>query len=346
MDERKAYFIIFLIGIIVCPWFNGKLVEPYKSYYIESKDTGYVSCESDKEGNNSYAIQSYDGRYDNGKLISIDTDNNYVFDIHVKVGAKIIGTNIGKDMEDTYYIENNGFLKFTVDVYNLKTGKKIRTIDIKNKFEGLGLDDIQPDSYQKFFITKFNGKNFICFRVKNSEFSGDVSTDRGREFYLCLDDMSFYENDLPDIVENKEKSGASDSPKEYIPIKKLLPENLITLNVAVKNMFRINDSIYDDKIRIITSVRSLPYNNERLYSMFPKLKDKIMYLKRKSIFANIIFVFPKDIKAEEILELLSPEGHKLVFDGVIVKAEDSYDGFNHQVYSMEELRKYIKSGKN
>ena len=43
---------------------------------------------------------------------------------------------------------------------------------------------------------------------------------------------------------------------------------------------------------------------------------------------------------------MSPEGHKLVFDGVIVKAEDSYDGFNHQVYSMEELRKYIKSGKN
>ena len=80
--------------------------------------------------------------------------------------------------------------------------------------------------------------------------------------------------------------------------------------------------------------------------MFPKLKDEVAYLKRKSIFANIIFVFPKDIKAEEILELLSPEGHKLVFDGVIVKAEDSYDGFNHQVYNMEELRRYIKSGKN
>ena len=282
MDERKAYFIIFLIGIIVCPWFNGKLVEPYKSYYIESKDTGYVSCESDKEGNNSYAIQSYDGRYDNGKLISIDTDNNYVFDIHVKVGAKMIGTNIGKDMEDTYYIENNGFLKFTVDVYNLKTGKKIRTIDIKNKFEGLGLDYIQPDSYQEFFITKFNGKNFICFMVKNFEFSGDRYADSSRRFYLCLDDMSFYDGELPNEVEY---SDSSESIEEYIPIKKLLPKNLITLNIAVKNMFRINDSIYDDKIRIITSVRSLPYNNEKLYAMFPKLKDEVAYLKHYICFS-------------------------------------------------------------
>jgi len=68
-------------------------------------------------------------------------------------------------------------------------------------------------------------------------------------------------------------------------------------------------------------------------------------LQRKNIFANIIFVFPKDIKAEEILELMSPEGHKLVFDGIIVKAEDSYDGLSHQVHSMEELRKYIKPDK-
>ena len=58
-------------------------------------------------------------------------------------------------------------------------------------------------------------------------------------------------------------------------------------------MFRINDSIYDNKIRIITSVRSLPYNNEKLYTMFPELKDEVAYLKRKNIFANIIFVFPK-----------------------------------------------------
>lgn len=346
MDERKAYFIIFLIGIIVCPWFNGKLVEPYKSYYIESKDTGYVSCESDKEGNNSYAIQLYDDKYDDRYIVSIDTDNNYTFDIHTKVGVKIIRKHTGNDAPDTYYVENNGFIKFTVDVYNIKTGRKIRTIDMKNKFERLGLDNIQPDSDQEFFITKFNGKNFVCFMVKNFEFSGDRYADSSRRFYLCLDDMSFYENDLPDIVENKEKSGASDSTKEYIPIKKLLPENLITLNVAVKNMFRINDSIYDDKIRIITSVRSLPYNNEKLYAMFPKLKDEVAYLKRKNIFANIIFVFPKDMKAEEILELMSPEGHKLVFDGIIVKAEDSYDGLSHQVHSMEELRKYIKPDKN
>ena len=51
------------------------------------------------------------------------------------------------------------------------------------------------------------------------------------------------------------------------------------------------------------------------------------------------------MKAEEILELMSPEGHKLVFDGIIVKAEDSYDGLSHQVHSMEELRKYIKPDK-
>ena len=290
-----------------------------------------------------YAIQLYDDKYDDRYIVSIDTDNNYTFDIHTKVGVKIIRKHTGNDAPDTYYVENNGFLKFTVDVYNLKTGKKIRTIDIKNKFEGLGLDDIQPDSYQKFFITKFNGKNFVCFMVKNFEFSGDRYADSSRRFYLCLDDMSFYDGELPNEVEY---SDSSESIEEYIPIKKLLPKNLITLNIAVKNMFRINDSIYDDKIRIITSVRSLPYNNEKLYAMFPKLKDEVAYLKRKNIFANIIFVFPKDIKAEEILELLSPEGHKLVFDGVIVKAEDSYDGFNHQVYSMEELRRYIKSGKN
>ena len=213
---------------------------------------------------------------------------------------------------------------------------------MKNKFERLGLDNIQPDSDQEFFITKFNGKNFVCFMVKNSEFSEDRYDDRGRKFYLCLDDMSFYDGELPNEVEY---SDSSESIEEYIPIKKLLPKNLITLNIAVKNMFRINDSIYDNKIRIITSVRSLPYNNEKLYTMFPKLKDEVAYLKRKNIFANIIFVFPKDIKAEEILELMSPEGHKLVFDGIIVKAEDSYDGLSHQVHSMEELRKYIKTDK-
>lgn len=342
MDKRKVYFIIFLIIIIVCHWFNGKLVESYSSYYVDSKDSGYVFCESNKEDSSSYVIQSYDDKYDDGYIVSIDTDNNYTFDIHTKVGVKISRKQTGNDAADTYYIENNGFIKFTVDVYNIKTGRKIRTIDMKNKFERLGLDNIQPDSDQEFFITKFHGKNFVCFMVKNSEFSGDRYDDRGRKFYLCLDDMSFYDGELPNEVEY---SDSSESIEEYIPIKKLLPKNLITLNISVKNMFRINDSIYDDKIRIITSVRSLPYKNEKLYAMFPKLKDEVAYLKRKDIFANIIFVFPKDMKAEEILELMSPEGHKLVFDGIIVKAEDSYDGLSHQVHSMDEFRKYIKPDK-
>ena len=168
MDKRKVYFIIFLIIIIVCPWFNGKLVESYSSYYVDSKDSGYVFCESNKEDSSSYVIQSYDDKYDDGYIVSIDTDTNYTFDIHTKVGVKIIRKQTGNDAADTYYIENNGFIKFTVDVYNIKTGRKIRTIDMKNKFERLGLDNIQPDSDQEFFITKINVKKNVSLMVKNS----------------------------------------------------------------------------------------------------------------------------------------------------------------------------------
>ncbi len=140
-----------MIIIIVCPWFNGKLVESYSSYYVDSKDSGYVFCESNKEDSSSYVIQSYDDEYDDGYIVSIDTDNNYTFDIHTKVGVKISRKQTGNDAADTYYIENNGS-----EVY-LKNQKSLESIFLLSALD----ENHQKELFEKLKKTCFNSYFFV-----------------------------------------------------------------------------------------------------------------------------------------------------------------------------------------
>ena len=84
---------------------------------------------------------------------------------------------------------------------------------------------------------------------------------------------------------------------------------------------------------------SLPEENGKLYGEFPALK-KYQGLEEKEI-DLIFFDIPSN---EEIVEMFVEEGQEISYGGVTIRAQDSIDGKEHQINSIDEFYLYSYGG--
>ena len=84
---------------------------------------------------------------------------------------------------------------------------------------------------------------------------------------------------------------------------------------------------------------SLPEENGKLYGEFPALK-KYQGLEEKKI-DLIFFDIPSN---EEIVEMFVEEGQEISYGGITIRAQDSIDGKEHQINSIDEFYLYSYGG--
>ena len=230
------------------------------------------------------------------------------------------------------YIMDSNLKRFTINVYDIRTNEKIKTIDAKKLLEEN--KDIQARSLSGVGTETVNGVPYIEILIEDApdvKIKGEYHG-IGR-FYINLDDESYFikrntAEDTKDLVIGLEK--------EDILKRPFLKQNMSDKYVDIYN------SNWENLITVYTYVDGLPKNNEKLHTMFPELKTNMDKLSVNNENAMAKFMIPDSLTEEEIMRLFMPDGQELSFDGVIIDAAKSVDGLNHKVYSIEDLKKYME----
>jgi len=89
-----------------------------------------------------------------------------------------------------------------------------------------------------------------------------------------------------------------------------------------------------DTVRVTLTANNLPMENERLYTLFPDLRQFRDH-EDDSISINIILT-GNHWTAEDILSLFMEDGQEITFEGVIMHGDFSIDGEEHEIHSFED----------
>jgi hypothetical protein len=81
---------------------------------------------------------------------------------------------------------------------------------------------------------------------------------------------------------------------------------------------------------------NLPRESQELYSMFPGLRE---FIGREGLFLNILI--GGQPTAEDILTIFMEDGQEISFADIIMSADWSIDGQEHQIYSFEDYFKWV-----
>lgn len=91
---------------------------------------------------------------------------------------------------------------------------------------------------------------------------------------------------------------------------------------------------------IFIKISDLPQNNHSLYEEFPDLEVAKKDDSMQDYF--VILVFPYSVNADEIVKMLTEEGHEVSYEGVYVNENLTVDGEGHYINSFDEFMKYRK----
>lgn len=108
---------------------------------------------------------------------------------------------------------------------------------------------------------------------------------------------------------------------------------------------------WDGMCEIYLPIHQLPTENEKLYEMFPQLKEKVTEEKEndRDIENDILYVaiyLVDNPTPEETMKLLLPEGQEISFEGMGISKSRSIDGEAHEINSFEEYQQYLKPIEN
>ena len=168
--------------------------------------TGYYASEINEYNDALYVIYLYKGVGDNTKWGGKDDDiipNKYATDNDLQ----------GRYL-DTFWDENGNPLgfnlktteldKFNVDIYDIKTGEKLKTIDVKSIFDND--DNIKPDRPYKAMALEYDGKPYIM--VRSEKTSKDIENgyeDRGKAVFINIEDETYFEDWVIDVADRYKK---------------------------------------------------------------------------------------------------------------------------------------------
>lgn len=322
MRKINLLLIMAVIFILSGCIKNTKKYEEELRWQIKSN---YYASEVSQDNKGYYVIQLENTDTSISSLIG-NVPDAYVEDINVDVVLEEI--SIGESDKKKRVIKKIN--TFYIDIYDIKTNKKMNKIDVKKMFKDISMDNarLYLDSYGN---AMYNSK--LCEYFTVDYFMPDSDQSIKRTFYISVEDgeMEEGENEAKDNIKSN-----------YINKEDTLPYLLTVQNVNQSKWgFRIEYSGWEDRVEISTDIEQIPGNNEKLHDLYPKLKEHINRLRTEEKKARITFVLPNNMKEEEIMELLLPSGQEILFDGLIIDAANSVDGLPHKIYSFDDFRKYL-----
>ena len=197
------------IGMLLCLCLSActkKADKIERGGYDLTYKTGYYASEINEDNDALYVMYLYKGVGDNTKWGGEDDDiipNKYAVDNDLQ----------GRYL-DTFWDENGNPLgfnlktteldKFNVDIYDIKTGEKLKTIDVKSIFDND--DNIKPDRPYTALTLEYDGKPYI--KVRSEKTSEDIENgykDKLKSVFINIEDETYFEDWARDVSDRQSK---------------------------------------------------------------------------------------------------------------------------------------------
>ena len=302
--------------------------------------TGYYASEINEDNDALYVMYLYKGVGDNMEWGGEDDDiipNRYATDNDLQ----------GRYL-DTFWDENGNPLgfnlktteldKFNVDIYDIKTGKKLKTIDVKSIFDND--DNIKPDKPYKAIALEYDGKPYIM--VWSEQTSEDIENGneyKGKAVFINIEDETYFEDWIIDVADRYKKGEKiAFVNKRDIFNKILLKQNSLYSYITVSS-----SSVWEGFTDVyIYDIDRIPKDNKKLYELFPRLRENLDKLISEGEKARVTFMLPDSISDKELADMFFENGEDISFDGVIVDGRHSVDGLPHKINNFDDFKKYME----
>lgn len=331
------------IGILLCLCLSActkKADKIERGGYDLTYKTGYYASEINEDKDALYVIYSHKGIGDDTKWGGEDDDiipNRYATDNDLQ----------GRYL-DTFWDENGNPLgfnlktteldKFNVDIYDIKTGKKLKTIDVKSIFDND--DNIKPDKPYKAIALEYDGKPYI--KVWSEKTSKDIENgyeDRLKSVFINIEDETYFEDWARDVLERRSKGERITAVDKWDIFNEiLLKQNSLYSYITVSS-----SSVWEGFTDVyVYDIDRIPKDNKKLYELFPKLKENLDKLISEGERAKVTFMLSDSISDKELADMFFENEEDISFDGVIIDGRHSVDGLPHKINNFDDFKKYIE----
>ena len=335
--------IKIFICILLCLCLLGCTKKTYKverGEYDLTYKTGYYASEINEDKDALYVIYSHKGIGDDTKWGGEDDDiipNRYATDNDLQ----------GRYL-DTFWDENGNPLgfnlktteldKLNVDIYDIKTGKKLKTIDVKSIFDND--DNIKPDKPYKAIALEYDGKPYIMvWSEKTSEDIENGYEDRLKSVFINIEDETYFEDWARDVLERRSKGERITAVDKWDIFNEiLLKQNSLYSYITVSS-----SSVWEGFTDVyVYDIDRIPKDNKKLYELFPKLKENLDKLISEGEGAKVTFMLSDSISDKELADMFFENEEDISFDGVIIDGRHSVDGLPHKINNFDDFKKYIE----
>lgn len=337
--KKSKIFIGMLLCLCLCGC-TKKAKKIERGEYDLTYKTGYYASEINEDKDALYVIYSHKGIGDDTKWGGEDDDiipNRYATDNDLQ----------GRYL-DTFWDENGNPLgfnlktteldKFNVDIYDIKTGKKLKTIDVKSIFDND--DNIKPDKPYKAIALEYDGKPYI--KVWSEKTSKDIENgyeDRLKSVFINIEDETYFEDWARDVSERWSKGERITAVDKWDIFNEiLLKQNSLYSYITVSS-----SSVWEGFTDVyVYDIDRIPKESKSLYELFPKLRENLDKLMAKGEKAKVTFMLPDSISDKELADMFFENEEDISFDGVIIDGRHSVDGLPHKINNFDDFKKYIE----
>ena len=337
--KKNKIFISILLCLCLCAC-NKKADKIKRGGYDLTYKTGYYASEINEDNDALYVMYLYNGVVDNMEWGGKDDDiipNKYATDNDLQ----------GRYL-DTFWDENGNPLgfnlktteldKFNVDIYDIKTGEKLKTIDVKSIFDND--DNIKPDKPYKAMTLEYDGKPYIMvWSEKTSEDIENGNEYKGKAVFINIEDETYFEDWVIDVADRYKKG------EKIAVVNKwdIFNEILLKQNSLYSYITVISSSVWEGFTDVyIYDTDRIPKDNKKLYELFPKLKENLDKLISEGERAKVTFMLPDSISDKELADMFFENVEDISFDGVIVDGRHSVDGLPHKINNFDDFKKYME----
>lgn len=337
--KKSKIFIGMLLCLCLCAC-TKKANKIKRGGYDLIYKTGYYASEINEDNNALYVMYLYNGIGDNTEWGGEDDDiipNKYATDndlqgIYLDTFWDENGNPLG------YNLKTTELDKFNVGIYDIKTGEKLKTIDVKSIFDDD--DNIKPDKPYKAIALEYDGKPYIkVWSEKTSEDIENGYEDRLKSVFINIEDETYFEDWAIDVWERCKKSEKiAFVNKRDIFNKILLKQNSLYSYITVSSF-----SDWEGFMDVyIYDIGRIPKESKKLYELFPHLRENLDKLISEGEKARVTFMLPDSISDKELADMFFENGEDISFDGVIVDGRHSVDGLPHKINNFDDFKKYME----
>ena len=337
--KKNKIFISILLCLCLCAC-NKKADKIKRGGYDLTYKTGYYASEINEDNDALYVMYLYNGVGDNMEWGGKDDDiipNKYATDNDLQ----------GRYL-DTFWDENGNPLgfnlktteldKFNVDIYDIKTGEKLKTIDVKSIFDND--DNIKPDKPYKAMTLEYDGKPYIMvWSEKTSEDIENGNEYKGKAVFINIEDETYFEDWVIDVADRYKKG------EKIAVVNKwdIFNEILLKQNSLYSYITVISSSVWEGFTDVyIYDTDRIPKDNKKLYELFPKLRENLDKLISEGERAKVTFMLSDSISDKELADMFFENVEDISFDGVIVDGRHSVDGLPHKINNFDDFKKYME----